>query len=121
MLYCPVRMPIVFIVARDWALRTGVRAELRERQIEALGMESAADAGGVLANGQMPAAVVLEASTDAAKDPAFFELAGRVPVVIIASRTESAPLLPAAQIFYRPVRVGEVVDCVCRLLRGTAA
>ena len=41
-------MPVVFVVARDWTLRMGVRAELRELGIEALGMESAEDAGRAL-------------------------------------------------------------------------
>lgn len=114
-------MPIVFIVARDWALRTSVRAELRERQIEALGMESSADVGRALARGQMPAAVVLESGSDAEENSTFLALARRVPVVLIASRTEKTPHLPAAKLFYRPVRVGDVVESVCRLLQGTAA
>src|ERR1700730_13194111 len=45
MLYSPAKMAIVFVIARDWTLRTPVRAELRELGIDALGMESPEDVG----------------------------------------------------------------------------
>ncbi len=87
-------MAIVFVIARDWTLRTAVRAEC---------------------------------------DPAVQKLIERVPTVLIASRTETLPLQPAragdavgrprfAAIFYRPVRIAEIVARVRELLeRGTAA
>jgi DNA-binding response OmpR family regulator len=133
MLYSPAKMAIVFVIARDWTLRTAVRAELRELGIEALGMESAEDIGRALAEGQMPAAVVLEGTAEIAGDPAVQKLIERVPTVLIASRTETLPLQPAragdavgrprfAAIFYRPVRIAEIVARVRELLeRGTAA
>ena len=40
----------------------------------------------------------------------------RVPTVLIASRTETVPLPPVAAVFYRPVRVGEIVPKVLELL-----
>jgi DNA-binding response OmpR family regulator len=133
MLYSPAKMAIVFVIARDWTLRTAVRAELRELGIEALGMESAEDFGRALAAGQMPAAVVLEGTAEIAGDPAVQKLIERVPTVLIASRTETLPQLFSrpegaaggprfAAIFYRPVRIAEIVARVRELLeRGAAA
>ena len=37
-------MPTVFIIGKDWKLRSLVRAELREHGIEALGMETPQEA-----------------------------------------------------------------------------
>jgi hypothetical protein len=110
-------MSVVFIIARDWTLRAGLRAELRERGIDALGMDSAEDAGRSFAEGQRPAVVVLEATAELAGDPAIPSLVKRVPTVLIASRTETVPLPPAAAVFYRPVRIGEIVDHVLELLK----
>ena len=47
-------MHTVFVIATDWTLRAGVRAELRELGIDALGMDSADDAGRALAENQTP-------------------------------------------------------------------
>ena len=115
-------MPVVYVLATDWKLRTAVRAELRERGIDALGMESPGDAGRSLACGEMPAAVVLEAVAELAGDPAVQSLVARVPAVLVASRTEIVPLPPVAAVFYRPVRIGEIVAKVVELLgRGQEA
>ena len=121
MVDCTRKMPVVFVIAEDWTLRAGVRAELRERGIEALGMESASDASSALAAGQSPAAVILDSGAKAASDPAIQKLAARVPTILIASHTESAPSLPAAKIFHRPVRIGEIVSAVLEVLRGQNA
>jgi DNA-binding response OmpR family regulator len=133
MLYSHAKMAIVFVIARDWTLRTAVRAELRELGIEALGMESAEDVGSALAAGQMPAAVVLEGTAEITGDPAVQKLIERVPAILIASRTETLAPAPArpgdadgrpmfAAVFYRPVRIVEIVARVRELLgRGTAA
>lgn len=115
-------MPIVFVIARDWTLRTSVRAELREAGIEALGMESADDAGKSLASGQLPSAVVLEAIAGLADDPRIASLVARAPTILVASRTEPVALPPVAAVLYRPVRIGDVVAKVKDLLRkGHAA
>ena len=115
-------MSVVFIIARDWTLRAGLRAELRETGIDALGMDSAEDAGRAFAEGQVPAVVVLEATAEFAGDPAIQALVKRVPTVLIASRTETVPLPPAAIVFYRPVSIGEIVKRVRELLKtGHAA
>ena len=110
------------MIATDWKLRAAVRAELRERGIDALGMETADDAGRVLAQGTMPNAMVLEATADVAGDPAIQKLVARVPTVLVASRTETVEWPRVAAVFYRPVRIGEIVAKVGELLgRGEVA
>ena len=110
-----------------------VRAELREHGIEALGMESAEDAGRALASGTMPAAIVLEATAEILANEAMQTLLRRVPSVLIASRTETVPLPDTSSdatgsgsrivaVFYRPVRIAEIVERVRDLLaKGHAA
>jgi hypothetical protein len=109
-------MPVVFVIATDWKLRAAVRAELRERAIDALGMDSAEDVGRALAGGAMPAVVVLEANAELAGDPAIQSLVGRVPTVLVASRTETVALPRVAAVVYRPVRIGDIVAKVSELL-----
>lgn len=111
-------MPTVFVIAQDWPLRAGVRAELREIGIEALGMESVAEAEEAMAGGTLPEAVVLDATTKDAAHPALEALARRVPVILVASRMESRPAVQAAAVVWRPVRVGEVVQRVRDALQG---
>ena len=115
-------MPVVFVIASDWKLRAAVRAELRERGIDVLGMDTAEDIGRALAGGAVPAVVVLEANAQLAGDPAIQGLVARVPTVLVASRTETVALPRVAAVFYRPVRIGEIVEKVNELLaRGQAA
>jgi hypothetical protein len=109
-------MLVVFVLATDWKLRMAVRADLRERGIDALGMDSAEDAGRALAAGTMPAAVVLEANAELAGNPAIQSLVARVPTVLVASRTETVPLPRVGAVFYRPVRIGEIVAKVGEIL-----
>lgn len=111
----------MYVIGEDWTLRAGVRAELRERGIEALGMETAADAGTALAAGQTPSAIVLDANSQAASDPAIQKLAGRVPAVVVASRTSTVCLGQAAKTLFRPVQIREIVAAVLELLKGQAA
>jgi hypothetical protein len=115
-------MPVVFVIAHDWTLRTSVRAELLEAGIHALGMESPEDAGRALASGQLPAVVVLEATAGLADDPAVTDLVARVPTVLVASHAEKLDLPPVAMVLYRPVRIGEIATKVRELAaRGHAA
>jgi hypothetical protein len=115
-------MPVVFVIARDWTLRAAVRAELLEAGFHALGIESADDAGRLLASGQFPAVVVLEATAGLANDPAIAALVVRVPTVLVASRAEKLHLPPVAAVIYRPVRIGDVVNKVRELItKGHAA
>lgn len=122
MLHSTGEMPIVFVIARDWNLRAGVRAELRERGIEALGMDAPADTGRAIASGQLPAVVVLEAIPELAGDPGIRKLVESVPTILVASRTETVPLPPVDTVIYRPVRIGEIVARVHEVIaRGHAA
>lgn len=114
-------MPVVYVIGEDWTLRAGVRAELRERGIEALGMETTADAGAALAAGQTPSAVVLDANSKAASDPAIQKLVGRVPTVIVASHTSTVYPGSAAKTLFRPVQIREIVAAVLELLKGEVA
>ena len=109
-------MPTVFVIATDWTLRASVRAELRELDIDALGIDSADDAGRALADNQTPTAIVLEATAELAGNPAIQNLVTRVPTVLIASRTETLPLPLAALVLYRPVTIREIVDQVRALI-----
>lgn len=118
MLYSLQGMPVVYIIGEDWTLRAGVRAELRERGVDALGMENAADAGAALAANQTPSAIVLDANSKAASDPAIQKLAGRVPAVVVASRTSAVYLASAARTLFRPVQIREIVAAVLDLLKG---
>ena len=122
MRYAKNGMPVVLVIATDWKLRAAVRAELRERGIDALGMDSADDVGRVLAADAMPAVMVLEANAELAGSPAIQKLVARIPTVLVASRTETVPVPRVAAVFYRPVRIGEIVLKVSELLgRGEAA
>lgn len=116
-------MPTVFVIARDWMLRSGVRAELRERGVEALGMESVADAERAIAGGTMPAAVVVDADdAPAAGVNALDAIARRAPMLVIASRMAAGAAPPnAADVLARPITVGEIVARVLKLLEGTPA
>jgi DNA-binding response OmpR family regulator len=122
MLYSHGKMPSVFVVGADWKLRAGVRAELRERGIEALGMEKMEDALGAVAQGPLPAAIVVDAESLDPRAAGVETLARRVPFLVVATRTVEAPRLEgAAAVMYRPVSVGEVVERVMELLQGRAA
>lgn len=113
-------MPIVFILARDWPLRVLLRAELRERGIQAIGMQTAAEAGTRIASGEVPSVVVLEASERV--EAGLESLARRVPFVVVASGSErDAWPEGAARVMHRPIRIGEVAKAVIELLKGTPA
>ena len=119
-------------------LRTGVRAELRERGIEAMGIESARDAVRRIDTGALPAALVIDAGTGAGTGAATGRrtanengtdvggedaVIGRlldsgVPAILISSRTVTSPPWKPAVLLPRPVRVDEIAVAVLRLLKG---
>jgi len=114
-------IPVVYVIAADWTMRTAVRAELREMGIEALGMDSAEDAGRAMASGQLPNVVVLEATEELLGDLRIQNLVHRFPSVMIASRTVKVLLPDTADVLYRPVRIADLVARVSELLaRDTA-
>ena len=102
-------------------MRTAVRAELRELGIDALGMDSADDAGRAIASGSLPNVVVLEATAELLGDPRIQNLVQRVPAVLIASRTVRVSLPDTPAVLYRPVRIAEIVARVSELLARTHA
>jgi DNA-binding response OmpR family regulator len=108
--------PVVYVIAPDWTMRTAVRAELREMGVEALGMDSADDAGRAMSSGRIPDAVVVEATAELLDNPGIQTLVRHVPAVLIASRTVKVSLPEAPAVLYRPVRVAEVVARVNELL-----
>jgi hypothetical protein len=109
-------MPVVFVIAPDSTIRTAVRAELRELAIDALGMDSADDAGRAIASDSFPNVVVLEATAELLGDPRIQNLVQRVPSVLIASRTVRVSLPETPAVFYRPVRIADIVARVSELL-----
>jgi DNA-binding response OmpR family regulator len=109
-------MPVVFIIAPDWTLRTALRAELRESGIDALGMDSPNDVAYARASGQLPNIVVLEATPELLDDLRIQSLLRRVPAILIASRTLNVPLPPTAAVLYRPARIADIVARINELL-----
>lgn len=109
-------MPVIFVIASDWKLRTAVRAELLEAGIKAMGMESADEVGRAIAAVELPTAIMLEATPQLAGDPAVKQLVERVPTVLVASRSETIDLPPVAVVLYRPVRIADIVQELQKLL-----
>ena len=114
-------MPVVFIISEEWKLRAAVRAELRERGIKALGMETVHDAGRAIAAGELPSAIVLDANAAVTSSAALQTLLHRIPSVLIASRaTSTSPSSneTARKVLFRPVQISEIVAAVLDLLKG---
>src|SRR5260370_36716583 len=95
-------IPVVYVVAADWTMRTAVRAELREMGIEALGMDSAEDAGRAMASGTLPNVVVLEATEELLGDIRIQNLVHPYPAVMRASHSVQVSLPATADFLYRP-------------------
>ncbi len=109
-------MQTVFIIAGDVRLRTGVRAELRERGVEALGMEMTRDMRAALARGLWPDVILLEDSARAADDSVLRRVGKRVPVVLVASRMTRQDFPFAAEVLSGPVSIDDIVKAVLRRL-----
>jgi len=118
MLYFASKMPVVFIVSREWDLRGAVRAELRQAGIEALGTETVEDMAKMIAGGLAPSLVVLDGSElhKTETHQALEHLTSRVPLLVVDSRLNPAPPVPGAQTIRRPVQVKEIVDRVLAML-----
>jgi len=91
-----------------------VRAELREANIEALGMQATSDMADALAHGVVPSLIVVDGAElkNAAAREVLENLARNVAVLVIDSRTTPAPALPGAEVLRRPVRVQDIVSQV---------
>jgi hypothetical protein len=114
-------MPVVFVIGSDWTLRAGVRAELLEAGVQALGFESAVDASAAVVAGTLPEVIVVDASSADAAHPALRPLSGRVPILVVTPGLGGEPVPEAALVLRRPVRIAEIVDAVRQILRGHAA
>jgi DNA-binding response OmpR family regulator len=115
-------MAVVFVVSRDWTLRATVRAELREAGVDAMGLETADDVGKALANGIVPAVVVIdgEGLEQEQACEAIANLAHRTAVLIIDSKLAPAPTISGAERLARPVRIGDIVARVLARLAERA-
>ena len=110
------------MIAKDWKLRTAVQADLWVIGIDALEMGSVENVERALASGHLPAVVVLEAASEFAGERAIQKVVGRVPTILIASRTDIVLLPQVAGVFYHPVSVAEIVAKVSELIeRGQNA
>jgi hypothetical protein len=94
------------------------RAELREANIEALGMQGMRDMADALTQGVEPSSILVDGMElkDATARRVLKDLARTVPILIVDSRTEPAPDLPGAEILWRPLRVQDVVSRVLEKL-----
>ncbi|HEX9759767.1 MAG TPA: hypothetical protein VGA40_02555, partial [Candidatus Acidoferrales bacterium] len=111
-------MPLVFVIGEDWTLRGAVRAELRERGVEALGFANLNDALEAMAAGSPPSVIVLDAACADTGDTLWGVLARRSAVLVVASRFEAPPHMEGMRIMFRPVGVGDIVRQVEQLLAG---
>jgi DNA-binding response OmpR family regulator len=115
-------MAIVLVISKDWLLRAGLRAELREHGVEALGFETTGDAAHALEPNHWPSLIVVEASEYPAVARWREHLKRSVPVLVVASGTESVQLLHAADMLVRrPVRIGDLVAQIQTTLKGIPA
>lgn len=114
-------MPVVFVISDEWMLRAGIRAELRERGVKALGFDSAEDVGHALAGRETPSAIVLDANAGAASAPPIEQLVSRVPTVLIASHSTTMQPNSATKVLFRPVQISEIVQAVLELAHGLSA
>lgn len=111
----------MFVISEEWMLRAGVRAELRERGIKALGMQTAADVGAAIAAGESPSVVVIDGNANAASAAAVQQLIKRIPAIVIAPRTTKISVGSPTQVLFRPVQIGEIVAAVIQLTKGLRA
>ena len=116
-------MPTVFVVSRDWTLRTAVRAELQEHGVDALGLETADDIGKQLGRGIVPGVVVIDGAELEHELPRqeIANLAQQVTILIVDSRVTPAPPIPGTERLERPISVGDVVKRVLAHLTAAGA
>jgi DNA-binding response OmpR family regulator len=103
-------MLFVFVVSRDWTLRTALRAELRERGADALGLETADDIGKALAQGIVPSVVVIDSAElehELSREQ-IANLAKQLAILVIDSRVAPAPQIPGTERLERPITIGEI-------------
>jgi DNA-binding NtrC family response regulator len=108
-------MKTVLVVGREWKFRALLRAELRERGFEAVGVETLTEAQLVAT---APAVLVYD-NADAGADEiaALAEMVARVPTIVVAGA--QAPSAPSGVVVMRrPVQMSEIMKAVERLVGG---
>ena len=112
---------MVFVVSPDWTLRTMVRAQLREANIEAMGMENTRDMAEALAGGLAPSLIVLDGVElkNAAARKALERVARIAGVLVVNSAVTPAPPVPGTEVMRRPVRIQDIVAWVLAKPRRT--
>ena len=118
-----IAMALIFVISPEWALRSPVRAQLRDAGFDARGMNLAEDVGRAFGAGDVPDALVVDATTELVSDARITGLIQRIPTVLVASRVNETTLPTGTHIsiLYRPVRVAEIVAGVKDLLAGRGA
>ncbi|HZP32925.1 MAG TPA: hypothetical protein VFB23_06125 [Candidatus Acidoferrales bacterium] len=111
-------MRVVFVVSGEWELRGAVRAELRERGITALGLETVDDMARTIGGGIAPSLVVLDGALlhDPESLAAVDNLSSHIPVLVVDSRVNPAPPMPGAKRMLRPVQVKQIVSRVMEMI-----
>ena len=91
-----------------------VRAELREANIGALGMQTTSDMADALAHGVVASLIVVDSVEleNAAAREVLENLARNIAVLVVDSRTTPTPAMPGAEVLRRPVRVQDIVSQV---------
>ncbi len=120
--------PRVVIVSDEQWARAGLRAELRERGIDAVGARDVPEAliAGASAPGRGPVRVIV-VEQDALGDEISAgmlsrvrERLGRPSIMLLAHATRTVPPGDWTVVLKRPVSIGDVADAVARLV-GTEA
>ena len=114
----------VVIVSNDQWVRSGLRGELRERGYDAVGARDLADTVRVSrpepTRGPVRLVLVDQASLGVELDPAtvneLHRATWRARLVLIAPGNRKEAVGPWTEVLHRPITVGEIADCVARLL-----
>ncbi len=115
-------MAIVFVISKDWILRAGLRAQLREIGIEALGFETVGEAANALADARVPSVIVVEGGDYPAAAQWRAKLGRSAQLLVVASGTDLVQSLPAGDtLVRRPVRIGDLAAKIQNILKGIPA
>jgi hypothetical protein len=117
--YHSVTQSVVFIIGRDWKFRALLRAELVQKGLEALGLESLDEAGQLIASGTPPRLTIFdmndfEATGDLAHLLALCQ-SGRL-LLLVSPGTKLPQQLASAATLSRPVSIGTIAEEIFRIL-----
>ncbi len=112
---------VVFIIGRDWKFRALLRAELLEKGLEAMGLESLDEAGQLVASGTLPHLTVFDMTDyDAGRDLGRLLALGKSGrlLLLVSLGTKLPQELSGVTTLSRPITVGTIVEKICRRLPG---